>query len=706
MNRLAYIVAQLLLLFFTLLLFSNAFAHSANPPEQTEAAQNSSTNIYILQDSDVRVENGVLEKCEFLMSNRFVVVPKVLHGQTIREIGAGAFYRTEALSIELPETIEKIGGMAFSEGKIERMVLPEKLTYIGHEAFFGCPLKKIVIPEATSFIGKEAFHDCQLDSVIIKSKELFLSEFAFYSCPISYLKIEEGLKRIRKQAFLADSKSTLNELILPKSVNFIGEEAFAGNPLQQIEMPGVDSICSRAFRGCKLNAITLPSTLNYIESSAFQDVKVTSIRIPRSLQTIGAYAFAGMDLEEVIFEEGVKIIGSSSFAWNKIETLIIPKSVELLYYRAFEGNKLTKVEFSPNTNLIVLEGEAFADNPLEFVHIGTIEDPLFNGLVSHYGTTMNGDLTITDFSASYGTRYLPYTLKDEDVKMNNGMIIGASFPNKYKQIIIPEILHGKEVKGIADPINGCGIFSCPLYFENNRPAEVVDRPNYLQKGHFKLPPTLETIGSWCFAYNAIDNIELPPNLKTIGRNAFFRNNLNSIHLPNSVVTIGDSAFFENAILNVTLSANLTKIEYGVFMWNSIEKITIPKNISVIQNEAFGLNALTKLEFEEGSKLEYIGVRAFYGNQIDSLKLPSNIQCIDERAFRKNKLEFVDLSSCQQLRSIKDRAFWENESLKGFTLPESDLKKFQGWASGESYSTLSPGTFVEELHTYYYADIKR
>ncbi len=191
-----------------------------------------------------------------------------------------------------------------------------------------------------------------------------------------------------------------------------------------------------------------------------------------------------------------------------------------------------------------------------------------------------GDI-IKDKYYSY-VAIIPYTLKDEDVDVLNGIITGCSYFNNITNfasvITIPGTLDGQKITGIAD-----GVFS------NRGISEVI------------LPDGLKTIGNWTFAENEIINITIPATVETISEYAFNNNCINSI------------VFEPSSQLNI--------IEMNAFSGNRLVKIKFPQNLTSIEKFAFGSNYLQNVEFEANSKLLSIGSGAFQYNNLLNFKLP-------------------------------------------------------------------------------------
>ena len=91
--------------------------------------------------------------------------------------------------------------------------------------------------------------------------------------------------------------SSLQSIILPKSVTEIGHCAFKGcTGLTSVEIPNsVTEIGSSAFEGCtRLTFVKIPNSVTKISDTAFSGCReLTSVEIPNSITEIGSSAFEG-----------------------------------------------------------------------------------------------------------------------------------------------------------------------------------------------------------------------------------------------------------------------------------------------------------------------------------------------------------------------------------------------------------------------------
>ena len=315
----------------------------------------------------------------------------------------------------------------------------------------------------------------------------------------------------------------------------------------------VKALGRESFHHRDITSIQLPSTLRSIGTRALAANKFSKITIPANVTTIGNGAFYGYfytyysPLSEVEFEKGSSLtqIGNNAFAMSRNLTQInLPESIEVISYQAFYdcsltsifipsnttmigenafcdqgvGNKsLTSVRIGNNSNITIIGAGAFANNlalPGFTLPTSSINDFLYwrsSGIGSVKSRYAEGEKT-SILTVSYDAQ-CPYTLTDEDVEVKNNYItMYNSWLVQSLHIIIPEILDGQIVKGVAEKGPLPAFRGCQL-------REV------------SLPSTLEYISTYGFSYNALDTIVLPDKLVYIGRDAFYSNGIKVVVLP-------------------------------------------------------------------------------------------------------------------------------------------------------------------------------
>ena len=163
--------------------------------------------------------------------------------QSLTAIEEGAFMDCRSLrELALPAHLETIGDEAFHGcNSLERVVFPASLKKLGKEAFGSCKgLQSIVLPATIEEIGAEAFSWCkglkQVEFTEGEGKGGIIGESAFLFCvQLPRIALPEGIEEIGKEAFCCCK--SLGEVVLPKSLKQVGETAFQGIPLKEIDFP-------------------------------------------------------------------------------------------------------------------------------------------------------------------------------------------------------------------------------------------------------------------------------------------------------------------------------------------------------------------------------------------------------------------------------------------------------------------------------------
>lgn len=141
----------------------------------------------------------------------------------------------ETEELIIPNTIRGkivvgIGVRAFSEKKIVSVYLPETVRYIKGDAFRACKeLKTVKLPEKLESLGRHAFARCEnIDSIVIPKAVADIPSFCFAHCKrLSEVILNNGLEKICESAF---KETSIDNIVIPNSVNWIGRWAFAVAP--------------------------------------------------------------------------------------------------------------------------------------------------------------------------------------------------------------------------------------------------------------------------------------------------------------------------------------------------------------------------------------------------------------------------------------------------------------------------------------------
>ena len=412
----------------------------------------------------------------------------------------------------------------------EEVIFPPNSTteFIG-ESGVGRYVKAINLPSSLKVIGENALKVSSLTSVVIPSSVVRIGQGAFAGDSVTTLKFEKGSHLIA--IYGSDSSeydagafegNKLSNVIIPKSVEYIGDEAFSNNNLTTVSFE----------EGSKLKAIG---------AKALQSNKLTSITIPSSVEEIGVSAFDGNQITTINFESNSKLktIGASALYYNKLTSITIPSSVETIGERAFASNQMTTINFESNSKLKTIGSETFAYNELTSITIpSSVETIGRNAFDDNQMTTINFESnsklkTIEEYAFKY---------------------------NELTSITIPS-----SVETIGD-----------YAFKDNRITAINFEPN----------SKLKTIGNSAFLGNKLTSLTIPSSVETIGGSAFYGNDLTTINFESNskLKTIGADALRYNELTNTGLGklpSSLTSLATDAFRDNpDLTQITLtsPKDL--------------------------------------------------------------------------------------------------------------------------------
>ena len=202
----------------------------------------------------------------------------------------------------------------------------------------------------------------------------------------STLKMKGKIRKvvaIAPRAFAKDDQGTFTDIVLPKYLVEIGEDAFRGSDIASVEMPNtVKRLGVHAFADCKnLKNVTLSSSLTLIPMGAFSGCEaLEELQVPASVKKVADLAFEASGLKEMELPMGVESVGAGAFFnCQQLEKLAFPNSLKRLGVCSFlYCNKLKSLTLPdqkprrmqpsanidknlPDDNSLGIKGPALAD---------------------------------------------------------------------------------------------------------------------------------------------------------------------------------------------------------------------------------------------------------------------------------------------------------------------------------------------------------
>ena len=552
-------------------------------------------------------------------------------------------------------------------------VFPTTVRSVAAGAFLGCSLSGALnISAGITSIGDFAFAGTAISKVSFASDSVGLSAvtvgaYAFYGCEdIKILTFAKGSNVTELGTGAFKDCERLSELVIPASMQKIGDEAFAncGTYNWEIEViiaEGTNQLTfgNGVFSGCTIDTLSIPSNVT-LSADFLSGLEIEHITIAEDHPTLASK-------DKVLYIKGADGQKETLLLYlSNAADFTVPDGVKSIAANAFYGKfSLTNISL-PESITAIGENAFYMCSYLASVTFrGTSDQPLTIGDYAFWSTGLH-TLTLPDRPITIGAyafaeiSYYSYETYDDEslAALDLGGTVSIGDYAFYKTGEALELTIPATVKTIG-----------------NHAFEGSDYTRYLTSVTFEEGSTLETIGAYAFRRAKISSFNVPASVTSIGAYAFYYcseltsltfeegtapltfgttygndtgNVLNEtlvteIHFPGRLTVIGESAFDRNSkIETVTFGdqyadsdftkSNLTTIGEGAFRYASaLSAITIPasvKNTDVIAigNEAFLESGLTSVTFEESDEgVLTIGTSAFSGcKSLLSMNLPKRL----------------------------------------------------------------------------------
>ena len=310
-------------------------------------------------------------------------------------IGSYMFADKEFKKLVLPKTLKKIGDYALSFCG-EAIDFPETLTWLGDHAFTHNQFTSLHIPATLEHIGNGALNgnislcDVTIDedhpSYVLEDGYLYTrdhSRLLAYFAPTSSraetftiapetktiddkafnfhrtynITLNDSLERIGAEAFcyaLNNIAPHQKKLVIPNSVTYIGESAFAYCYIDQVIISdNVEHLSNYCFSECFIDDIHLPARLKHIGYAALNNNTLRNLELPNSLETIEGKAFHGLSKKSLVIPESVRRIDPFAFEFILVDTLDIRPRLDSIPRAAFYSSQsLVKLILPPTIKRI------------------------------------------------------------------------------------------------------------------------------------------------------------------------------------------------------------------------------------------------------------------------------------------------------------------------------------------------------------------
>lgn len=492
------------------------------------------TSESLIQSKGFRV-TGSLNKADLTVLNNLSMKASLkaldLRGCRIEgdSIPSSVFYGSGIVEIYLPEDITKIGYHAFCLSSLKRLVVPadNRIESIGEDAFGGCMqlLSPIHFPRVTE-IGAYAFSHCTALTEVSLPMVKRLGAAGFRNC--------WQLSKVS----LGGKESAGNRLVIPASIESIGENAFGGcKQIKSVDMSASSLRClpRKLFFDCTyLEQVVLPESLTQLGDSIFAYTRLASVNVPSGVTEIPDGCFMGCyRLSHIDLPPQTVSIGDFAFKGCGIVSMTFPSTVRSLGKGCIRDCiELTDFQYPEN--------------------ITDMDRAFFEGCVS-----------LKRVGLPSGMTRLP---------------VGAFRNTEIETIDLPENL---------ESIGDSCFFNCTRLTEITFPETLAE----IGKGAFEesalkvvtIPASIDTIRNSAFSGCAdLSQVSLPEELEQIEASAFKGcSSLQKIILPDSV-KLGMYAFSNTGLKIFTVPGGNENVARGLLAGcEDLEVVFIPSDVKKV-----------------------------------------------------------------------------------------------------------------------------
>ncbi len=288
---------------------------------------------------------------------------------TVKEIAAYAFYKSQVKDVVLPSGLEYIGDNAFASSTLTSLTFPDSVSYLGYTVFSGCEsltsisfdgdcLPVFVMRLFSDGIGEDKltvyrykdakgfdalntdYYDIEDRTDGTYSKDvveynvkaggtLYLNQrektLLSYDGEIGDLDLSADMGGVTVERVAAGAFKgcdTLTSLVIPENVTSMGEYAFTGcTTLASADISGsVEKIPYQAFVGNSLLAqINIAKGVKIIADGAFykaesEEPTALKLELPETVTSVGRYAFYQKNAPQTITLKSRAVLGVYAFS--------------------------------------------------------------------------------------------------------------------------------------------------------------------------------------------------------------------------------------------------------------------------------------------------------------------------------------------------------------------------------------------------------
>ena len=558
------------------------------------------------------------------------------------EEGEADLEKSETFTIK--DSVETIGYRAMmasnsSSRYIKKVIMGKKVKTIQAEAFDA--RKECEFDwsqnEVLDYIGYQAFLYSELTEALLPESLTFIGDRAFASCSkLVNVRLGKSMTHFGDDMFASSSKVVVS---FPEDADYHveGEMIYNKDVTKALYFNGVKS-------SPKVKEVVIPSTVTEIADGFLKNVKITSLTLNEGLLKIGANAFYSTNITSITLPSTLKEVGTSAFQGNsKVTSLSLNDTLTNIGDKAFYN--LTKAVISKITiaeDAVVGEQAFYGLSLLEEVDFkaASLTKGLFQNCTSLAKVTLNNAITSIPNSCFNSTTSLKeinlptsLTTIETDAFNKNAGLTSLTLPASLTT------LEDKALEGMT------GLTSIEI------PSSVTKFGTHMFNGDKALSKAtlhnaLTVLPDNTF-YNcsALTDVTLPEGILEISKYAFYGTGLKSITLPDTVTKLGDDCFESSKTLTTFVGNGVTSVGQKAFAsCVALTNATFSSNLAEISAQMFsGCSSLK--EFVLSENITKVGYYAFQGTGIENFILPTN-------AFLDASNSGSMLKNCTSLKTVQ------------------------------------------------------
>ncbi len=135
--------------------------------------------------------------------------------ESIKGIGAYAFYNSDVTKINIPASVKYIGDYAFGSSKLKKITIPVTVEEFGEKIFAYSDLSSITFEEGMEKIPDTICDSCNsLKKAVFPSSIKVIGKGAFYNCKTKKFVIPERITNVGNMAFFDDIQTSKGSEII------------------------------------------------------------------------------------------------------------------------------------------------------------------------------------------------------------------------------------------------------------------------------------------------------------------------------------------------------------------------------------------------------------------------------------------------------------------------------------------------------------